>query len=407
MQSPADARELRIAFVSSHPVPYHVPTYRELAALPGVDLEVLYLHEHGVSETFDVGFGRAVKFDVPLLEGYRYRFLRNLAPTPSLTFAGQINPALPMAIARGDYDAVVMHGYQAASTLAALLTPRTRRTRVLLRGESILMNPRRSLARRAAKQLLLRPLFRRIDHFLAIGTLSREYFEAYGVPPERITLAQYTVDNAYFEERSAPARRDPAAIRRRLSLPTDCPVFLYCSKIIAHKRPLDVLRAFAKARGAGPAALVYVGDGDQMPPLRAEIARLGLESDVHVLGFRNQSELPEIYGACDVFVQASEREPWGMVVNEAMASGMAICASDQVGSARDLVVDNGATFPVGDVDWLASLMSRWTRDTDEIARMKRASAARIRTWSAKETASGVLAGVEAALGSRSHALFPG
>ena len=385
--------KLRIAVVSSHPVPYHVPMYRELAARSEVELEVLFTHDHGVKETFDAGFGRVVKFDVPLLEGYPHRFLRNVAATPGFSFLGQVNPELPLAIGRGSYDAVVVHGYSVASTLAALVGPRSRRTRVLLRSESNLLN-KRPFRTRATKQLLIRALFSRIDHFLAIGTKSREYFRAYGVHPERITLAPYTVDNAWFEQRSADARRDPAAARRRLGLPTDRVLFLYCSKIAKHKRPLDVLRAFVRSRA--PGSLVYVGEGEQMQELRSEIARAGVEQDVRLLGFRNQSELPEIYGACDVFVQPSELEPWGMVVNEAMASGMAVCASDRVGSAYDLVSDNGAMFRMGDIEQLANLFSKWASSREEVDRMKAASAARIRLWSPRETADGVVAAARAA-----------
>jgi len=395
----SEGRRLHIAIVASHPVPYHVPTYRALAARSDVDLEVLYAHDHGVNPTFDVGFGRTVKFDMPLLDGYSHRFLRNLARTPRLTFTGQINPEIPLAIARGDYDAVVVHGYNSASTLSAFAGPRSRKTRVLLRSESTLLKPR-SLRTRAAKQLLLRALFARIDHFLAIGTCSREYFQFYGARPERITIAPYTVDNAWFEQRSAEARRDPLAARQRLGLPTKHrTLFLYCSKIRAIKRPLDVLRAFALAR-APAAGLVYVGDGAQMAELRAEIDKAGLEQDVHLLGFRNQTDLPEIYGACDVFVQASELEPWGMVVNEAMASGMAVCASDQVGSAYDLVTDNGAVFPVGNIQKLAALFSRWSNDRAEVERMRAASVRRIAQWTPRETAEGIVAGTRAALRER-------
>jgi glycosyltransferase involved in cell wall biosynthesis len=344
-----------------------------------------------------------IKFDIPLLEGYPHRFLRNLAGAPGFSFLGQVNPELSWAVATGKYDAVVVHGYNVASTLAAFVGPRSRKTRVLLRSESTLLNSR-PLRTRAAKQVLVRALFSRIDHFLAIGTMSREYYRAYGVRPERITLAPYTVDNAWFERRSADARRDPGGARRKLGLPPDRVLFLYCSKIVKHKRPLDVLRAFVRARTGSRAALVYVGDGEQMQELRTEIARTQVAADVHVLGFRNQSELPEIYGACDVFVQASEREPWGMVVNEAMASGMAVCASDQVGSAYDLVTDNGAMFRTGAIEQLADLFSTWAASRTEVERMKAASAAHIRRWTARETADGVVAGARAALKGAQRAL---
>jgi len=390
---------LRIAILTSHPVPYHVPFYRELAQRPGVELEVLFSHNHGVNPTFDRGFGREVIFDVPLLEGYRHRFPRNYAWHPGFAFTGQINPDVPLAVARGEYDAILVHGYATLTNVATLLAPRAiGRTRILIRSETTLLNSR-SPSKRIAKQIFLRALFRNIDHFLAIGSRSREYYEAYGIDPARITVAPYTVDNAYFAGRSASARQDPGAARERLGLPTDRPLFLYCSKIVPHKRPLDVLRAFDIARRSSRCALAYVGLGSAMDDLQREIRRLRLDRDVFVLGFRNQSELPEIYGACDVFVQASEFEPWGMVVNEAMASGMAVCLSDAVGSAYDLVRGNGAMFPVGDVVRLAQLLSEWAREPARISEMKKASDLRIREWGVEQTVDGVLAGVRRAVDS--------
>ena len=139
-----------------------------------------------------------------------------------------------------------------------------------------------------------------------------------------------------------------------------------------------------------------------MNELRNRRHVLELERDVHVLGFRNQSELPEIDGATDVFVQASEREPWGMVVNEAMACGMAVCASDQVGSAYDLVKDNGAMFRAGDVEQLAALLSGWVANRDEIRRMKEASVRRIQDWGPQHTADGLVAALRATLGRGRH-----
>ena len=391
---------MRIAILSSHPVQYHVPFYRELASRPGVDLEVLYSHNHGLVPTFDKGFGLEVKFDVPLLEGYAYRFPRNYARKPQLTFFGQANPDIPWAVSRHEYDAIVVHGYTCLTSVATLVAPRVgkRRTRVLMRGESNLLH-HRPLAVRLAKEIVIRGLFHRVDHFLAIGKLSKEYFQAYGVDPSKITIAPYTVDNAYFLAKSEEARRDPGAIRRKLGLPEDRPLFLYCAKVLPHKRPLDVLSAFAEARRSAKCALAYVGDGAQLGELKVEISRRGMEEDVFLLGFRNLSELPEIYGSCDVFVQASEIEPWGMVVNEAMACGAAVCASDRVGSAYDLVRDNGAIFPVGDIARLAGLMAGWARDPAQIVKMKKASLKRIGEWGVKQTADGVIAGVEAALAS--------
>lgn len=387
---------MRIAFLSSHPVPYHVPLYREMASRPGVDLEVFFTHDHGVKPTFDKGFGRMVQFDVPLLEGYPHSFPKNYARKPALTFFGQINPAVPAAVIAGKFDAAIVHGYQCATTVTSLIAPR-HKTKVILRAESNLLIER-PLWKRVAKQVVLRALFSRIDHFFPIGSKSAEYFESYGIPRSRITITPYSVDNAYFLAASAEARANPTAVRQRLGLPTDRPLFLYCSKLLPHKRPFDVLNAFAKARKSAACGLVYVGGGELSEDLAAEVARQGLGDDVHLLGFRNQSELPALYGACDVFVQASSIEPWGMVVNEAMACGAAILASEAVGSAYDLVRGNGAMFPVGDIDRLATLMIELT-DPARLAAAKRASLKRIDEWGIKQTVDGMLEGVEAAVSS--------
>ncbi|MFN7132503.1 MAG: glycosyltransferase, partial [Myxococcales bacterium] len=210
--------------------------------------------------TLDRGFAREIRYDVPLTDGFEHRFLRNVAPNPRVAFSGLINPEVVPLVAAGRFDALIVHGYASASTLLALLTPRfAGRTRVLLRGESHLLEPRPA-TRRAVKQVLLRPLFARIDHFLAIGTRNREYYRAYGVSDERITIAPYAVDNTFFTEASRPGREQRAQVRSSFGLAEGVPVFVFCAKFIPVKRPLDVIRAFAAASRRGDNALVVVGE---------------------------------------------------------------------------------------------------------------------------------------------------
>jgi glycosyltransferase involved in cell wall biosynthesis len=265
---------------------------------------------------------------------------------------------------------------------------------VLLRGESNLRFER-STARRLTKQLVLRAVFGRVDHFLSIGTLNTQYYRHYGVAEQRITMAPYSVDNAYFARGSLDARADQAAVRRRLGIPEEGVVFVSSGKLIERKRPLDILRAFADS-GAADAALVYVGDGPLRPRVEQAADELGLQDRVVFLGFRNQSELPEIYGAGDVLVLASALETWGLVVNEGMAAGLVPVVSDQVGSAPDLV-DDGRTFPTGDIDALGALMRRLATDPSALDRARDDAAERISRWGLDETTDGVLLGAERAM----------
>lgn len=369
-----------------------------LARRDEIALTVFFCDDHGVNPTLDREFGKVFQYDVPLLEGYEHRFLRNVAPRPGLRPAGLINPEAFGIVRSGQLDALVVHGYSYLTTAGVLAAPH-RSTRVLLRGESQLL-PRRGLAVRAAKQLALRPLFQRVDQFLAIGTASHHYFRTYGVPEERITIAPYSVDNAYFAERSAAARADPAMARRRLGLPERGPLFLFAAKLIAKKRPLDALAGFLRARDAGPCGLVYVGSGELQSELERAVMAAGAADSVRMLGFRNQSELPEIYGACDVLVLPSDNEPWGLVVNEAFACGMAALVSDRVGAAPDLIADEECLFPPGDVGRLGAAMRKLVAEPDALRALKQAATARVRRWGLEQTVEGFVRGTQLAVGRR-------
>lgn len=386
---------MRIGYLTSHPIQYQAPLFRKLGGRPGIDLTVFYCHDHGVRPSFDKGFGQQVRYDVELTSGFAHRFMRNISPRPSLGFWGQVNPEIAEIIRKGEFDAVIVHGYAALTNLAALLAPRSRRTRIIMRGESHLNQPRRTSAL-AAKQVVLRLLLKRVDHVLAIGSLNARYWQHYGVPAQRITIAPYTVDNEFFAERAALARESNA--RAVLGVSARGPVFLFCGKLIPVKRPLDAVRALAIARRAGPCTLAIAGDGPMRHDVLREVAELGLSNDVLFLGFRNQSELPGVYAAADALVLPSDSEPWGLVVNEAMAAGLAPAVSDRVGSGPDLVEGVGAVFPVGEVEKLGAIMSEWVRRPELLEAAKARARERIAKWGFAQTVDGIVAGVEAAVG---------
>src|ERR1017187_4651451 len=108
-------------------------------------------------------------------------------------------------------------------------------------------------------------------------------------------------------------------------------VLLFVGKLTPRKRPQDLLYVAASLRDRVPhLAVTFVGEGESRHFLESEIARLGLKN-VHLLGFKNQSELPGIYGTSDIFVLPSSHDPKPLVTNEAMASGLPIVASDRTG----------------------------------------------------------------------------
>lgn len=389
--------DVRLGILASHPIQYQAPLYRRLAAQAGVDVEVLFVGDHGVAPSFDPGFGRMVQFDVPLTEGYRHRFLKTGPPSRFAGYQGGAYAEVVRAIRQGKYDVLMIHGYATAASMMALATPRGGQTRLLMRGESHLHVARGPFTI-AAKALLMPSIFRRVDHFLAIGSWNAEYYQHYGVSRDRITLAPYSVDTEFFEARAANAKSDRTAVRRRYGIGETATVFLYCSKLTPRKRPLDLIRAFSEARKSCRCELVIVGDGPESEIVRQESRRLGY--GVHLLGFRNQTELPGIYAMCDAFVLPSEAEPWGLVVNEAMSCGLAVAVSDAVGAGPDLVHGIGEIFPCGDVPALARILERWASDPEKLEANRSLARQRISTWGLKATVEGVLAGMEKSMSGR-------
>jgi glycosyltransferase involved in cell wall biosynthesis len=262
-----------------------------------------------------------------------------------------------------------------------------------MRGESNLL-PERPLWVRAVKRLGLTALLRGVAGALSIGTLSSEYFAHYGVPTDRIFLAPYTVDNAFFRGRLAEAREEAKKWRAELGIGLDQRVVLFAAKLIPVKAPADLLEAFVRLKRKD-ATLVFVGDGALRDDLAAMARRLP-DANTKFVGFVNQQKMPAAYALGDVFVLPSRFEPWGLAVNEAMNLGLPVIVSDQVGAAPDLVSPaNGWRFRAGDGGALTRVLGEALDDPDGLARRGQASLDRIAKWDIPDTAEGFVLGARA------------
>jgi len=389
---------LRVAFVNTHPIQYFAPLYAYLTR-SGIKVTALYLSDLSIRGGHDKGFGQSIKWDVDLLAGYEAEFMGDAAARRSIDgFFSMVAPELWSAIHRGRFDAIVIHGHNLAAHHIALSAALVSGTPVFARAETHL-----GLKRKAWRQSLRTPFlktwYRAFDGFLAIGSGNARYYQAMGVPSAKIFSMPYTVDNDRFM--AASAEGATAAVRTetrtRLGLSSEAPAILYAAKFDARKRPDDLMAAFGRLQREGiDGQLVMVGSGVLEAKLRAMVAEGGIRN-VLFPGFVNQSELPKVYAACDVFVLPSENEPWGLAVNEAMCAGLPIVLSDEIGCAEDLVAGrrNGATFPAGDVDRLAAALRTFLVDPQVRARAGKASLERIAGWSYRGCAEGLRAAIEA------------
>ncbi len=147
---------------------------------------------------------------------------------------------------------------------------------------------------------------------------------------------------------------------------------------------LNAYASYRRAAGPGAWKLVLLGDGELRPALEAQLTALDLTADVSLPGFKQYAELPAYYGLAGAFVHASTREPWGLVVNEAMAAGLPVLVSERCGCAYDLVAfgENGWTFPPTNAAVLAAFLARLaTCEPSTLAAMGESSRRRIEQWS--------------------------
>jgi glycosyltransferase involved in cell wall biosynthesis len=379
---------VRLAYVVSHPIQYQAPLLRRIAREPDIDLTVLFGSDFSVRGYKDQGFGVEVTWDVPLLDGYRSHFLPRLRDTGTVSALSPISRGILRRLRNPDgstaFDALWVHGYASANALHAILAANTLGIPVLLRAESWLADRPRSLSTLAAKQLFLRLLRPGIAATLPIGSRNRDYWAHYFGADMPQFLMPYAVDNAWFAQRTAAT--DPSKLRTELELAPGRPVILFASKLQTRKHADHLLEAYARLCATQPAAgqlpyLLIVGDGEERTRLEARTRELALEG-VRFPGFRNQSELPAFFALADVFVLPSRHEPWGLIVNEAMAASCAVIVSDEVGAHADLVTDGveGFVFPVGDIGALTSALTRAVSNPEQTQRMREAARARIASW---------------------------
>jgi glycosyltransferase involved in cell wall biosynthesis len=392
----------RLAVLLTHPIEYISPFLRRLAAEPDIDLTVYYCSTHGTTPSFDEEFRVEYQWDVPLLDGYSYHVLKNLSPAPSLYgFWGLINPAIVPRLWRGKYDAILVHGYDNASTWLGYVGAWLSGTSVLNRGETV---PTRRAGnwKRRLKRLLLEPLFRGTAAFLPIGTVSAEFYEDFSIPRERLFLTPYAVDNEFFLRQREGYLGREAEIKRDLGLVVDRPVILFTGKLMERKRPWDLLLAYERLPARDAVTLLYVGDGRQRGELEEYARRRGL-AGVRFTGFVNQKELPKYYAVADIFVLPSDFESWGVVVNEAMLFHLPVVTTRRVMSHADLVRhgENGFVYEPGDVDSLAGHLASLVGDEGLRRRMGRRSSEIISGWDYEAGVRGVLRALRYAAGGNS------
>jgi 1,2-diacylglycerol 3-alpha-glucosyltransferase len=376
----------RLLIITEIIAPYRIPVFNALARRSEVDLHVVFLSETDPTLRQWTVYKNEIKFPYRVLPSWRrrlgkYNVLLNRAVHSTLN---EIRP-----------DVIICGGYNYLAAWSAAYWARGRRVPFLLWTESTAMDRRGSYF---PVECFKKHFLSLCAAFIVPGKSSLDYLKQLGFSDQRITTAHNAVDSELFSTRAQAVNRPDSDARDRHQLPPR--YFLFVGRLVKEKGDFDLLEAYAQLEPEIRASigLVFVGDGSDSRELQKKALKIQ-PGEIRFLGYVHREELPQIYALAEALVFPTHTDPWGLVVNEAMACGLPVIATSVAGCTSDLVQDNWNGFVVapGDTSSLSVAIEKLATDGKLRCQMGGRSRERIQNYSPAIWAQGIVNAIEAVL----------
>ena len=349
--------KFRLGVVFTHPTQHHGPLWRKLSEQSGLSLKVMYLSSENQSSGDNFLGGSAQPWDVDLLSGYAYEYLKDLSgKVPEKRTARVISPGLISRLTPHNFDAIFMQSFVNYSYRLTALLCKLRRIPLIMQNDASMMSDRRYSRMRLIAMAGLYPWMNNLaDYWLSCGDHNEVHLRHYGVSDDKIIRGCHPVDGDRFRQTIAAQPDEIKHIRQELAWDENTILYGFMGKYIERKNPFEFIDAIAQAHQRDPRIRgILFGGGDLEPAINQRIAELN--GEVVNYGFVNQSQIPLYFAALDVFVSTSWIDPHPLVVSEAMASGTPPILSDRCGNwgYSDTVRHryNGLVYPCGKLNAL-------------------------------------------------------
>jgi 1,2-diacylglycerol 3-alpha-glucosyltransferase len=370
----------RLVILTEIIAPYRIPVFNALARQKGLDLHVIFLAETDEAVRQWRVYREEICFSYEVLSSWRWR---------AGSFSLLLNRGLWSALEAASPQTIICGGYNYPASWESLWWARRHNVRFVLWTES---NQRDNRSGRAGVEWLKRYFVNSCDAFVVPGKASSAYLRTLGVGERVIFMAPNAVDNAFFATQAENTRSQAAEFREKLGLPAR--FILFVGRLVPEKGVFDLLDAYAKLeRGQrSEVGLVFAGEGVSRKDL-AERARRISPGIVCFQGFAQRENLAGLYALAENLVLPTHSDPWGLVVNEAMACGLPIIVSSVAGCSADLVEDgwNGYALPPKDSEKLSVAIGSLLQQVGLKERMSARSLERIRNYSPEACAGGLAA----------------
>lgn len=377
---------MKVLLLNNVPAPYFTPLFEKLGETENWELTVCYAS----GWNSDVGWENAIRSNSAT---HTTIILNEPSSTPDVWVRYSWNASFRLLRFLIDHqpDYIICYGYTLRPQIMAIMWAAITRTPFAVIGDANYFIDSVTGLKRFLKTLWLRNVVQRAAAVMAIGTASRRFWESYGGQTEKIFETPFAVDNTFFAKSSCDREADASELRHQLGL-ADSVVFLFVGRLVKRKN-VDLVIQAAQQLHEKRVSVVIAGSGEEQAALKKIAA-----GDPHIIftGNIKPADLPLYYAMADVLVLPAGKEPWGLVINEAMACGLAVIAHKHCGAAVDLVDEkNGVKLEDFSANEIARAMHYLASDGEILRSKQKCSREKIKGWSIDAAAQGIVRAVEA------------
>jgi glycosyltransferase involved in cell wall biosynthesis len=324
----------KILWITTHPISYQTPLLNTINSSKYIDLNVIYFDLFSDREYYDHLFNRNIFWNSETIKNFQWIKTQSIKISKKeQTFFSPLVFGLYKEINKVKPDYVVITGWNHYALILSAIYSKILKIKLIIRSEAYIDSDE-SVKYRFLKRLYL-SMFDVIGY---IGTKNKEFYtNILKNNKKRYVYLPYSVDNnkflctnkSYFKK----------SLCKKLNFDSSLPLFIYVGKLTFRKNIKYLITCFDKliTNKRIKANLLVVGSGSLEQKCKEILIN---NSNIKFTGFVDQKDLKEYYSSADILVIPSLFEPWGLVLNEAMAAGCAIIASDKVISTFDLVINN-------------------------------------------------------------------
>lgn len=279
-------------------------------------------------------------------------------------------------------EVLIVGGYSYAAYWAGFFWAKLNRRKIILWSASHEEDRGRFFLKEKFKSVLVK----RCDAANVYGERNKDYLVKLGMKEDRIFIKGNTTNNDFYCGETMKLKAKREVLCEQFGIPTHN--FLYVGRFSQEKNLLCLLEAFKKLETKDfNWGLIFVGNGPQKEEIENYIKKCSMKN-VYMPGFKQKDEIPQYLAVSDVFILPSISEPWGLVVNEAMAAGLPVLVSKRCGCYPDLINEgvNGFAFDPFNMEELHGLMKKAAEGKYDLAAMGKASLDIIKNYTPEKAA---------------------